>query len=331
MSKYEDIPLLIREFLIYAATVKGRSANTVRSYYYDLKSFLKFIVIRGGGSADFADIDVADVGEEIIRNCNLMTALEFLHYLGGDRDNNASSRARRAVSLKRFYAYLTDVKQMYEISPLMKLELPRVKPALPLYLTVEQAVLLIKTCAYDNSFAGRRDYCILTFFMNCGMRLSELQQIDVNDVKKFEDEGKISYNVKVHGKGGKERVLYFNAACVHAYEQYLACRLELADTHMRLAHEKSLFLSTQYRRISVRRIQQVIEDRLKSCGLDNMGFSVHKLRHTAATLMYQNGVDVRILKEVLGHANLGTTQIYTHVVNKQVRDALDNNPLGSFT
>jgi site-specific recombinase XerD len=169
----------------------------------------------------------------------------------------------------------------------------------------------------------------MTFFLNCGMRLSELVGMNARDFKreKCPDSGEDIYYINVIGKGSKERIVYLNSACITAHNIYIEKRDDLVLKHPQLHSDKALFISKKLRRISPRQVEQIITNRLKQCGLDGLGFSVHKLRHTAATLMYRNGVDIRVLKEVLGHESLGTTQIYTHVANEQMRQAINNNPL----
>jgi len=331
-----DSPLYLLEFLNYAATVKGRSENTIKSYYADLKQYFRFMKQKHAlvsAGVDFNQIKIADLPEDIIKNSGLHDALEFLHFISSERGNNAKSRARRAVALRQFYKYLTYNKSWFSVSPLDRLEMPSLKKPLPKHLTFEQARLLLLTSPEINNITTIRNYCILTLFLNCGMRLSELVGLNINDYRRerdFEnfDNDEFVHTLRVTGKGSKERVIYLNKACVKALETYLSKRSEFLNANKSLSSEKALFLSRNNKRISNRRVGEIVEEALKRSGLDGMGFSPHKLRHTAATLMFQSGVDVRVLKEVLGHENLGTTQIYTHVANKQVKEAMEKNPLG---
>jgi site-specific recombinase XerD len=274
----------------------------------------------------FEEIKIADLPEELIRNSGLNDALEFLHFISSERSNCAKSRARRAVALRQFYKYLTFYKAWFTSSPLDRLEMPSLKKPLPKHLTFEQAVKLLSVKPEVINATTLRDYAILTLFLNCGMRLSELVGLNQSDYKRERDfdTGEPVFTLRVTGKGSKERIIYLNEACVNALEAYLIERKKIQTA------EKAIFISKQRKRITARRVEQITEDALKAAGLDGMGFSPHKLRHTAATLMFQNGVDVRVLKEVLGHENLGTTQIYTHVANKQVREAMNMNPLGEL-
>jgi site-specific recombinase XerD len=327
-----DAPPYLLEFLNYTATVKGRSENTIKSYYADLKQFFRFMMKKNELASDvgFDEIKIADLPEDIIKNSGLNDALEFLHFISSERGNNAKSRARRAVALRQFYKYLTYYKAWFSVSPLDRLEMPTLKKPLPKHLTYEQAIELLGVIPEIKGIVDARDYCILTMFLNCGMRLSELVGLNITDYKQERDfeTGEPVHTLRVTGKGSKERVIYLNSACTAALDVYREHRAKFVAENKSLSGEKALFLSQKKTRISARHVERVVENALKKAGLDGMGFSPHKLRHTAATLMFQNGVDVRVLKEVLGHENLGTTQIYTHVANKQVREAMDKNPLG---
>lgn len=334
-KNYNNAPQSIRDFIYYEQIVKGRSELTVKNYFNDLKSFFRFYKIKNGlaNEKDFSTIDISDISDDDIKSVDLQYAQEFLIFMQTKMANQQKARYRKAVTLRQFYKFLTNNKNMFEVSPMANLELPSPKPALPKYLTLEQSLeLLVNVDTPDQ----KRDYCIIVFFLNCGMRLSELVGINMSNIRKTRDkDGNEIYSMKVLGKGSKERIIYLNDACVNAYYDYISP--EITDPDIRnekglrdmSAQTDALFLSRRRTRISNRRVQQIVEDCLKKSGLDNMGLSVHKLRHTAATLMYQNGVDVRVLKDVLGHENLNTTQIYTHVSNAQMENAMKKNPLSS--
>ena len=301
-----------------------RSELTVKNYYTDIKLFLRYIKKENGlcESEEFDEIKIYNVPEELVKKTTLNDLLSFLSYVSSERDNHGKARARKAVSLRQFFKYLTIKKMWFDVSPAQNLELPSPKNALPKHLTIEQATELLKTCSDFKAWEDYRDFCMITFFLNCGMRLSELVGINCNDYMSTSVNNQLVTYIKILGKGNKERIVYLNSACISAYNNYISVRPESKD--------KALFISRRGTRISNRRVEQIIEEKLKLSGLSGMGFSVHKLRHTAATLMYQNGVDVRVLKEVLGHENLDTTQIYTHVANEQIRNAIDMNPLADI-
>lgn len=337
-NKYDNAPQLLKDYLVYLQLVKNRSELTVLNYYTDLRTFFRYYKIYKKRASDdpveFQNIDITDITEADIKSVDLMLAQDFLIFTKNEKDNHPKARYRKGVALRQFFKYLTNNKGLFEVNPLANLELPTPKPALPKYLTLDESLEMLSTAANINTPDQKRDYCILTFFLNCGMRLSELVGINMSDIRKIRDSnGNEVYTLKVLGKGSKERIIYLNDACVNAYNDYL--NLSETDNEKRAAagnrcmtaKTDALFLSRRQTRISNRRVQQIVEDYLKACGLDNRGLSVHKLRHTAATLMYQNGVDVRVLKEVLGHENLNTTQIYTHISNEQMENAMNRNPL----
>ncbi len=322
--KFDDCPSYLQEYLNYIETIKLRSKLTVKNYYTDIRLFLRYIKTNGGSvdAEEFDKTKIADVTEADVKKVTLTDILAFLSFTSSERDNHAQARARKAVALRQFFKYLTVKKMWFDVSPAENLEMPKQKKVLPKHLTVEQATDLLKSCSDFKEWTDYRDYCMITFFLNCGMRLSELVGINITDYVSTKTGDTSVQQIKVLGKGSKERIIYLNPACVSAYEQYMEVR---PDTR-----EKALFISKRLNRISNRRVEQIIDEKLKMSGLSGMGFSVHKLRHTAATLMYQNGVDVRALKEVLGHENLDTTQIYTHVANEQIRNAMFKNPLAGI-
>ncbi len=317
-DRYADAPKLLRDFLYYMLTIRGRSARTVEAYYIDLRTFLRFLVRgKNGAAGNETRIDISGVGIEELACVTLSTVYDFLNYTLTERGNNAKTRARKVSSLRAFFKYLTVKEHLLEENPVKNLEVPSVKKALPRHLTLEESLELITHV--DSGYPGR-DYCIITLLLNCGMRLSELCGINLGDIR--------DNTVRLLGKGNKERIVYLNDACLFAIGQYLPERDELP----RAKTEKALFLSARGTRISPRRVEQIVADALRAAGLGGMGYSPHKLRHTAATLMYQHGqVDIRVLKEILGHANLATTELYTHVSNAQIEKAAGLNPLANVT
>lgn len=311
---------LIKDFLYYLQTVKGRSPKTVDEYFNDLRTFFRFIKIQKGlvpKNTDFHEIRVDDVDISLVSSVTLTDAYEFMNYLLRDRNNAKAARARKTTSIKSFYSYLSDKKNLLSDNPLRQLERPnaREKNPLPKYLTLEQSIELLN--AVDGRFK-ERDYCILTFFLNCGMRLAELVAMNYNDIRS-------DHTAQIVGKGNKKRIIYLNDACMSAYNAYMAVR---PVDDVRAEDKYALFLSAQGRRISREMVQKLVYKYLEKIGLSAQGYSVHKLRHTAATLMYQHGnVDIRVLKDVLGHENLSTTEIYTHLDSSQIERAAKSNPL----
>ena len=313
------LPLIIVRYLDYLSAIKNKSELTVLEYASDLRMFFRYLK-QSKGLCDkklpLEEIGISDLTDDFIFKVTLNDAYAFLSYCRNVRNNNTNARARKAVAIKRFYRYL-EVNGHIDKSPVMHLESPQTKRALPRYLTLEQSIALLDSV--EGKFK-ERDYCILTLFLNCGLRLSELIGINLSHIK---DDN----TLRVLGKGNKERTVYLNAACVAAIADYMKVRP--ADG---LKDRDALFISNQKKRISRQSVQKIVEGCLERSGLAGMGFSTHKLRHTAATLMYQYGdVDPLQLKEILGHENLSTTEIYTHVHSEQLREAVNSNPLNKVS
>ncbi|MBQ7384940.1 MAG: tyrosine recombinase XerC [Ruminococcus sp.] len=313
----DEAPDIIKEYLFYLQTIKGRSEKTVDEYFLDLRTFFRFLKIkRKLTTAPFEEIDILDVDLSLIKTITLMDAYEFMNYLSRVRSNSAISRARKCSALKQFFNYLTVKKHYLDSDPMSELEIPKSKKSLPKYLTLEQSIELLNAVDGKNK---ERDYCILTLFLNCGLRLAELVSLNMNSIRS-------DSTMVVTGKGNKERIVYLNDACISALNDWRKVR-----PNDSLKDRDALFISSHHKRLSRESVQKMVQKYLEKIGLDSQGYSCHKLRHTAATLMYQHGeVDIRVLKDVLGHENLGTTQIYTHISSEQLKKASNKNPLASF-
>lgn len=311
------LPSLVRIYLNYLMSIKAKSELTVLEYGSDLRLFFRYISLLKGicdKSTPFDEINISLLSNDIIYNVTLEDAYSFLAYCRKERKNDTNARARKVVAIKRFYKYL-EINGYIENNRIAFLESPQTKRGLPKYLSLEQSVMLLQ--CVDGKFK-ERDYCILTLFLNCGLRLSELVGINLSHIKD-------NNTLVVLGKGNKERTIYLNDACISAIKSYMTVRP--VDG---VKDRDALFISNQKKRISRESVQKMVEGYLKKCGLDGMGFSTHKLRHTAATLMYQHGnVDPLQLKEILGHENLSTTEIYTHIHDEQLKKAVDSNPLNN--
>lgn len=315
-----DCPDFLSEFLFYMETIKGRSPRTVDGYYLDLRSFLRFLLIKNkkvDSNLDYSEIKIANTGFDLVKNATRMDAMEFLAEFQTNHGNQAKTRSRKVSAIRSFYKYLTVSSGKLLENPMINLETPKLRKSLPKYLTLEQALELL---THVQTQFTERDFCIITLFLNCGMRLSELCGINLSDIKEN--------RLKLLGKGNKERIVYLNQSCLDAIDNYLKV-LDSGDKIQRV-DKNALFLNKNGKRIGARRVEQIVEQCLKDAGLDGMGISPHKLRHTAATLLYQDaGVDIRVLKELLGHESLSTTEIYTHVSNRQIEDASKKSPLGN--
>lgn len=309
-----EVPEPIRGFLVHAQTIRGRSEKTITEYYLDLRTFFRFIILKKNlcpKSIPFQEIDISIINIKLIESITISDIYDFFIYMDSERKNKNHTRARKASTLKSFYKYLTVKAGLLEKNPVADLDLPKQQQKLPVYLELPECLKLLKAADGKNY---HRDFAILMVFLNTGIRLSELVGINLTDI--FEN------RLRVLGKGGKERVVFLNDACLAAINAYRQVRP--VDG---VIDKNALFLSNRRTRISHQMVQNLVKKYIEKAGLDPHRYSVHKLRHTAATLMFQNGVDIRVLKEVLGHENLGTTQIYTHLGETQLEDAAKANPL----
>lgn len=312
---FEKLPPLVQDYLIYIEAIKGHSSLSVIEYASDLRTFFRYIVRSKNlcsKNTNDADIDLTNIDIDLIKTITLNDAYRFLIYCKNERKNNETTRARRVVSIRRFFAYLTDNLGLLETNPMKNLDAPKTKKSLPKYLTLEESQKLLSVI--DGKYK-ERDFAIITLFLNCGMRLAELISIDYTDIK-------ADGTLVITGKGNKERTVYLNQACIDAITAYMKARPNEG------VKDHALFLSARNQRINPRTVEIMVQNNLEKAGLGNRGLSVHKLRHTAATLMYQHGnVDVLLLKEILGHENLGTTEIYTHITSEATKKAIESNPL----
>lgn len=319
MKKFIDAPEPLISFLMYIENIQGKSEKTAQSYFYDLRAFYRFLKMKFkdiSSDCDFDTIDISDVDLSLVKKVDLNLIYEYMNFLNRDRDNSPSSRARKIASIRSYFKYLYKSGILSE-NPTAELETIKLKKRLPFYFTLEDSLALLSEIDGKNAL---RDYCIITLFLNCGMRLAELVGINITDIR--------GDKLTVVGKGNKERTIYLNEACINAISDYMTVR----NTQTPTASDKNaLFLSSRNQRISRRTVQHIVETNVKKLGLDPHKYTTHKLRHTAATLMYQAGVDIRALQEILGHEQLSTTEIYTHISNQQLKDAVSANPLSSVT
>lgn len=317
LNEFEMFPVL-KDFLSYMLTIKGKSPNTVQVYFYDLRVFFRFLKFHRNitdKKTEFENIPITDIDIDFIRTITLSDLYAFLAFVSNDRDNSSYARARKVASLKSFFKYLTLKAKLLDINPAAELESPKILKRLPRYLNVEESKQLLNSI--DGQFS-ERDYAIITIFLNCGLRLSELVGININNIK--------GASLSVIGKGDKERSVPLNQACIKALEAYMKVRPVNG-----VKDRNALFISERKRRISKESVQKIVKKYIKAAGLDPERYSTHKLRHTAATLMYKYGhVDIRSLQELLGHESISTTQIYTHLDSNQLRTAVDSNPLADF-
>ena len=326
MNDYRlESPSILRDFLSYHETIKAHSQKTVDEYFLDLRNFFRYLKqSRDPSLRDLPlnEISIMDVDLDFVKSVTLTDIYAYMTYLSRDRvlhqnsdasdyGLNAASRARKIATIRSFYNYLTNKAHLLDVNPCKDLDSPKIKKTLPKYLTLDESVQLLQSVDGQNR---ERDYCILTIFLNCGLRISELCGLDLQDIQ---DDA-----LRVLGKGNKVRIVYLNDACKDALNDYLAVRRPITGRD-----HNALFLSTRNERISRSSVHALVKKHLSAAGLDASEYSSHKLRHTAATLMLQNGVDVKAVQEVLGHEHLNTTEIYTHIDNDALRVAAKANPL----
>ena len=320
------MPPTVREFASYKVTIQGCSEKTVDQYLHDLRMFFRYMVCQRQGleptEENFEKAVLTGLDHAFMASITTSDIYEFFMYISNDRENRWCARARKLSAVKAFFKFLVHKKHLFEVDPSANIESPKRKQSLPKFLSIDESRALLDAVANDMDSAFReRDYCIVTLFLNCGMRLSELVGISLNDLDSE------LRSLRVIGKGSKERIVYLNDACRDAILAYMEIRRSPKYANIQT---NALFISKQYKRISDKTVQWVVYKYLKLAGLDYKHYSTHKLRHTAATLMYQTGqVDIRVLKEILGHEQLNTTQIYTHVSNAGMESAINANPLAN--
>ncbi len=324
MLNVENNPEFLNSFIDYTETILNKSPNTIKEYNYDLNNFLKYMKMRLKltKETDMKNVIIKDMTVEDLKKITLDDLHAYLGYLTRKYNSKATTRARKVSSIKALFNYLTAKTNLLDVNPAQNLESPKLGKRIPKYLSENQSEKLLvaaHTAGTEKERNLERDSAIITIFLNCGIRLSELVGINIKDIS-FEER-----KLNVIGKGNKERTIYLNNACISAINNYLAVRPHDINVS---EDKKPLFLSERKERISNRTVQLIVKKELSKAGLDVNKYSVHKLRHTAATLMYQNGVDIRALQELLGHESISTTEIYTHVDNSQIREAVEKNPLG---
>ena len=325
-NEYQDLPELVRQYLFYITTIKNRSSRTASAYAVDLRNFFKFYKMykttTKNNNVDFEHIKIDDIDIDLIKQVKLLDVYEYLNFVMKEKNNSAKARARKVSSIRGFFKYLTVNLRIIKENPVEHLEMPSLKKSIPKYLSIDESKELLKIKSLSKSKNKFRDYCILTLFLNCGMRLSELVNINLGDIKVE------TGSLKLLGKGNKERVVFLNEACISSIKNYI----EKERNNIKVIKDtEALFVSIRTgNRLGARQIQKIVQASLRDAGLSGKGYSPHKLRHTAATLLYQHGkVDILVLKELLGHVNVGTTEIYTHISNDMIKEAVIKNPLSN--
>ncbi|MDR3119816.1 MAG: tyrosine recombinase XerC [Clostridiales bacterium] len=316
-----DPPRILLDFLNYIGTIKGKSPNTVQVYFYDLRLFFRFLLVHykvADKRADLDTLDISEFDEALLRRVTLGDLFAFLSFVYRERENSNHARARKVATLKSFFSYLFSKAKLLDTNPAAELESPKIAKRIPRYLNIDESKHLLVTAGEAETEQNERNFAIITLFLNCGMRLSELVGINLSNIR--------DDSLTIVGKGDKERAVYLNAACRDAISAYLRIR-----PNEGVSDRNALFLSKRKQRISKNMVQRIVKQSIGLAGLDTAKYSTHKLRHTAATLMYRHGhVNIRALQEILGHESIATTEIYTHLDAPQLREAAESNPLADF-
>lgn len=323
-------PLILKDYLSYLKSIRGLSKKTISEYNYDLINFISFQILRKVYFDDFdkfqADLEKSKVdsnkifNKSFINDINIQDMYAYISHLDNELNDNTSTRSRKISALRSFYKYLHQEIEMIDNNISEKLRNPKIQKRQPVYLTLSETEHLLATISKEkNEFLRNRDMAIVFTFLTTGMRLSELVSVNLNDIK--------NDHFSIIGKGNKERTIYLTKNCIDLIDNYIRIRKKyLKDKKI-----DALFISTRKNRISNRAVQSTVEKYLKKAGFDTSVYSTHKLRHTAATLMYKYGnVDIRALKDVLGHESVSTTQIYTHLDNEDLKRAVNKNPLSNI-
>ena len=321
-------PIVITDYLNYLKSIRGLSSNTIKEYSYDLNLLIRFMIVRKiyyGNivkfNKEFNDDEINSIiNPSFFETLTLQDFYSYLSYLDNEKNDTASTRSRKISAIKSFYKYLYSEIEVINSNVSEKLTNPKISQRQPVYLTLTETEKLLDTINNEkNDFLRSRDLAIVFTFLTTGMRLSELVSIDITDI--------VNDHFNIIGKGNKERTIYLTKNCIDLIENYIKIRKKyLKDKKI-----EALFISTRKRRISNRAVQSTVEKYLEKADFDTKIYSTHKLRHTAATLMYKYGnVDIRALKDVLGHESVSTTQIYTHLDDEDLKKAVNKNPLSNL-
>lgn len=310
--KENKLPKRVDDFVSYLKNIKEQSPNTIKNYTYDLTLLFKYLVGRDYNVKNYDNVEIGFVDDNFIRDITLSDLYDFLNYVEVDRNNSAYAKARKVATLKSFFKFLNVKMKIINENPTLELETPKIKKRLPVYLTLDQSKKVLESMNKGKKYYSR-DYCIFVLFLNCGMRLSELCNIKLKDIK--ED------TITIIGKGDKERTVYLNEECIKAINNYLKDRKEINN------HNEYLFLSKRKTKITARAVEDLVKKHIENAGFKDKKYTPHKLRHSAATMYLKEGVDIRFIQEILGHENISTTQIYTHVDDVELRKIVNDSPL----
>ena len=330
----KNSPKFLNNFLKYKRFIEFEAKTTTDQLYFALRTFLRYIKLYLYDNDkletitrdEFQIIDVSNVTIKDLKKINSFELEKYLKFLSDKLKNDNKTRNRKLASCKRLFEYLY-VNNLINYNPTKSMTSVRTEKRLPKYLNLDESKKLLSVTINSNQVNKIRNYAITCIFLNCSIRLSELTGINLSDIKI----DKTEKTIRIHGKGNKERLLYLNAAVCEAIKAYIEVRPKLGKE---FKDYNALFLSSQKKRISNRTVEQIIKDNLSKAlnkDLDVKEYKTHTLRHTGASLLYnENNVDIFILKRILGHKSLDSTQIYTHVSNKKMKEIMMNCTISSI-
>lgn len=313
-----EISVILNKFSNYLLNIKNYSSLTVKEYIIDLMMFFRFI-------KDYCEIglEVEEFNIFILLSVKQSDIIAFMVYLNYNKNCTASTRKRKMCAIKAFYKWLFTFYPTGDLkNPSKGLPVVQDIHRLPKYLSLEEAKSLVNVFNCNNSKFSVRNNAIIGILLNCGLRASELANINLCDLHLKEK------YICIIGKNNKERIVYLNSTTKKKIEEYLKIRNNQKEV---INMNDALFLSYRKGRLSLRTVENIVMNAYKLAKLQNCGYTTHTLRHTTATMIYKYvKPDVLLLKELLGHSTVKSTEIYTHVDNKDIRKAFESNPLGNF-
>lgn len=325
-----NIKYYLNSFSLYLKEICYFEDSSILSYQYDVIIFLKFIKCLFNpedipDTISYESIEIEDITLDMLRQVTSKEIHAFLYFLA-ENDYKPTSRCKKFYVLCNFFNYLYQEKRVIFHNPTSTIDFNKDNEKIPIYLSKKKLKKLFTTFRGEQSSQlAKRDYCILVLISSLGLRIQEVVNIDLTDFNL--ETGKI----KILGKGSKERLLYLNESCVKALRDYLTIRSDISKKNKdEINANQALFITKRGNRISRRSIEYIVEQRVSLAGLDSNMYSAHKLRHTAATLMYQDGTDILVIQEILGHSSISSTEIYTHTQDKDIKRAINHNPLAHF-
>lgn len=320
LKENKIIPIILKKYLNYLIVIKGFSINTVKAYTSDLMQFFNFI-------RKYKQIPI------FVNNFNIFVLLKvetsdiiaFLVYLNYNKNNNPYTRQRKVTSIKSFYKWIFLLYPINElkVNPTINLEHIKKVVRFPKFLSLNQAKEIQNVFNSLNAKFPERNNTIISLFLSTGLRISELININLGDVN-FENN-----SIRVIEKNNRERIVYFNDYCKNKILQYIETRKNSGQI---LDLKSPLFINRYGERIGVDGVEDICKKAYKLIGIVESGFTAHTLRHTSATLIYTYvKSDILLIKKFLGHSSLASTEIYTHLNNKKIKDAINNNPLNNYS